>query len=294
MTRAMATAALTAKDNEIEVKLAEVDVKLAEAELANAGPGMPRQVLELKIEQAKLKLERAQTRTKGRLSQVEADQRAKVAVLEQETLRQREAEAELKQCELLAPIDGIVLNYVPATGRFAGGAIMEPGAQVREGQKLLRVAGLKQFVVATRIHEAVISTVRNGQAARVRIDAFPDRQLRGKVTQVSPVAAPADWRADVKVYPVTVAIDDPPPRLKPDMTAEVQIVTGERKGVVQVPIKAIVRVGRDRFCFVKSGTELVERQVVTGAAGATSVEITDGLKEGDLVVTDPPALLGRQ
>jgi multidrug efflux pump subunit AcrA (membrane-fusion protein) len=74
------------------------------------------------------------------------------------------------------------------------------------------------------------------------------------------------------------------------MTGEANIATGERKAVLQVPLKAVVSAGKDRVCFVKSGQELLERKVVTGASNASSIEIKDGLKDGDLVVTDPAAI----
>jgi hypothetical protein len=54
-----------------------------------------------------------------------------------------------------------------------------------------------------------------------------------------------------------------------------------------------VGTGRDRVCFVRSDQELQERRVVTGAVGETTVEIREGLREGDLVAADLPALLVR-
>ena len=286
---------LARKDSDTTIRLAEIDVQLAEAELDEAGAGKPKRALALKVEQAKLKLEQARTRTKARVQQAEAGVRVKAAVAEQEAARRAHVEAELKECEVLAPVDGLVGYPAAPAGRFGRAAApTEPGADVREGQLLVRIIDLKQLLLATRIHESVISTVRPGQPVEVRIDALPDRRFKGKVARVSPIAAAADWqRADVKVYPVEVAIEDAPAGLKPAMTGEVRIMTAERKGVVQVPIPAVVRAGRDRVCFVKSGQELVERKVLPGAVGATAVEIREGLKEGDVVLTDPAGLLGR-
>jgi HlyD family secretion protein len=128
----------------------------------------------------------------------------------------------------------------------------------------------------------------------VRVDAFPATVSKGKVAQVSPTAAAADWaRADVKVYPVTVSLDDTPPGLKPSMSAEVRIATGEKKGVLLVPARAVLGIGTGRYCFVKTDKELVEREVVTGASDGANVEITAGLQEGDVVLADPSAVLSR-
>lgn len=275
-------------ESEVDSRLAEIDVKLAELQLNDPPAGQTKPMLELKVERAKLLYERTRARGKGQLRQAEAAYRARSAALELETRRFKEKETELQQCVLISPIDGIAIYYVPETGRFGGAAaVVAVGEPVREGQKLLRVFDLSKFAVATRVHEAMISSVRNGQTSKVRVDAFPGREVSGKVSQISPVAALSDWRmADVKVYPVTISLDNAPQGLKPGMTAELQITTGERKGVIQVPIKSIATVGRERFCYVKAGDDLVERKVVVGASNSTAAEIREGLKEGERVLAD--------
>lgn len=286
---------LVEKETAIDIRLAEIDVKLAEAELKELPAGKSKEVPELRVEQAKLKLERAGIRAKAQQAQAEAEKRARATAKAVEVERQKGTEEELKQCVLVAPMDGVVMYIVPEGGRFGRGAgLVAAGESVREGQKLMRVVGLKQFALATRVPESQVAALRVGQPAEVRVDAFPDTLLRGKVTGVSSVAsAPAFLATDVKLYPVTIAIEDPPKGVMPDMTGEVQIATGERKGVLQVPRTAVAGTWRERVCFVKSGQELIERKVVIGASGATTFEIKEGLKEGDLVIADLPALLLR-
>jgi multidrug efflux pump subunit AcrA (membrane-fusion protein) len=59
-------------------------------------------------------------------------------------------------------------------------------------------------------------------------------------------------------------------------------------------VKAIVAVGSDRVCFVKEGKEVHERKVVPGASNPSAVEIKEGLKEGDVILADPPGVLDRR
>jgi RND family efflux transporter MFP subunit len=284
---------LIKKENEIETRLAAIDVKLAEIELKDPPKDKSKEVLALKVEQAQLKLERVQARAKAQVALAETELRAKHTALEIAVKRQENYVADLKECVLTAPLDGFVVHYAGSTGRF-GPSLIAPGEPVREGQKLLQISDFKQFVIEARVHEAQISRVRSGQAVQVRVDAFPSKVLTGKVTHISPMPAKTNWNsADVKVYPVKIAIEDPPAGLKPSMTAEVHITTGEQKGALHVPIKAIMGVGRDRVCFVKSGNELVERKIVIGMSNAEVVEIKEGLKEGDQILTDLTPVLGR-
>jgi RND family efflux transporter MFP subunit len=293
LARATEGARLARREVEIEVRLAEIDVELAAAELKDPLKAAARPALQLKLEKAKLLLERAKTQAAARTAQADADLRAREAARELAAARLQAAQAELSHCVLTAPMDGLA-TYPASPGRFAAAAALAVGEAVREGQTLLRVADVSRLVVVTRVHEAQISTVRGDQTVEVRVDAFPERALKGNVAKVATVASQSDWMtSDIKVYPVTIALEETQPGLKPGMSAEVRIVTAEKKGVLQAPVQAILGSGRERFCFVKVGEELHERKLTLGSAGPMAVEVTDGLKEGDEVLANPRAALPR-
>jgi len=278
---------LVQRENAIEVRLAAINVKLAELELKDAPPGRPKEALELQVERAKLLHERAASRAKAQAAAAEAENRAKATAKELENGRLTEVQAELKNCVLLAPTDGFVVYNAPPPSRFGGTLLIAQGEFVREGQKLLRVTPLKQFVYNTSVPESQVAALHIGQQAQVRVDAMPGKTLRGKVTKVSLVADQFVWaRTETKMYPVTISIDEPPPGLKPEMSGEGQIAIGERKNVLQVPREAVVSVDGDRVCYVKTGQGLEERNVIVGAGNDASVEIRDGLKEGEVIVAE--------
>jgi HlyD family secretion protein len=296
VTAAVEEAERIKRAGEITVRLAQIEVELAEADTKEPPAGANKRVLELKVERAALRLEQVKDDVKGQQAKAIAEVRAKTHAAEVEQMRVRELEAELARCVLTAPIDGLAVYYVPEANRFAARppAVVAVGEPVREGQKLIRVVNLGRMVVGTRVHESQISTVRVGQPVRVRVDAFPGQELRGKVTQVATVASQEDWfRSDVKVYPVTITLEETPLGLKPSMSAEVKIETGQKKGVLLVPATAVVRAGRAGFCFVKTDDKLVEREVTTGATDGTSIEVTAGLQRGDIILADPRAVMGQ-
>src|SRR5262249_4720860 len=84
--------------------------------------------------------------------------------------------------------------------------------------------------------------ISRGQPARVRIDAFPDRMLKGHGQTVATMAPQTDWMSsDVKVYQTMVAIDEPMDGLKPGMSAEVTVQTDTNlEHVLTIPLQAIV------------------------------------------------------
>jgi len=80
---------------------------------------------------------------------------------------------------------------------------------------------------------------------------------------------------------------DPPPGLRPGMTAEVQILAEQIADAVQVPVQAVLERGGKHFCLVLAGEKLVSREVLLGSTNDKVVVIRDGLRENELVAVNP-------
>ncbi len=198
------------KANQVDVRLGEIAVRVAELERKQAaGADKDRQeILDLRMEQARLELERTRIQARAKEKQADAELLGCVAVAQQETTRREEVEEQLKQCVLRAPRDGIVVYFVPEQVRTTQQSIVAQGEPVREGQKLLQIPDLKNLLVNLKVHEAFVSRIKVGQPVTIRVDAFPDRVLNGKIASVATMAAQQDWlSADVKVYTTKVAIN---------------------------------------------------------------------------------------
>ena len=284
----------TQTEMDTDVRLGEINVRLAQLELKKADAD--REVVELKIEQARLLLERTRAQGRAKVTQAQANVLARRSALDAEFARLKEVQEQIGHCVLTAPKDGLVIFYAAPTSRFgAGSDLVAVGEPVREGQKLVRICDLKRFQLVTRVHESHISHIKAGQTAEVRIDAFPGKKLEGKVQQVATVASQADWlAADVKVYTVHIALADGHGlNLKPGMSGEARIDAGRSSDVLHVPSSAVLRSGRQLISFVKVGKELQRRPVTGGLRGEESIEIREGLKEGDEVLRDPAAVFRR-
>jgi RND family efflux transporter MFP subunit len=253
--------------------------------------------LEARLAEGRRTLDRARALVKARTTQAEAERAARGAVLQQEEARYREIEDEIRQSQIVAPREGLVVYHVPDPAPGGGSAaapVLAVGEPVREGQKLMRIPDLSRLVVNVRVPEAVIARVRVGQATRVRIDAFPGRDYSGKVSHVSPVPSRQDWRtADVKTYPVQVALDEAPAGAKPHMSADVTLSTSQSaEDVLTVPVQALlVPTGAgQRLCVVRTPGGLEQREVVLGPGNGKMVAVRSGLKEGEEVVLNPRSL----
>src|SRR5262249_28489355 len=158
------------------------------------------QDLKSKLAEANRALNRVKSQTRAKLAQADADRLAKDSVYKQEVSRQQEIEGEIAKCVISAPQSGLVVYYVSDQARFGGGpqrSIIAQGEPVREGQKLMQIPDLSTMVVNVRVHEAMVSALRNEmsptdkstwQPAQIRIDALPNRVLQGHVKTVDSVA----------------------------------------------------------------------------------------------------------
>jgi HlyD family secretion protein len=152
----------------------------------------------------------------------------------------------------------------------------------------------EEFRHAHRTQE--FKLVHRGQAVEVKIDALPGRVLHGHVTRVSLVPSAQDFlSADIKLYPVLIAIDDQLEGLRPGMSAQVTIHTDSHaERVLIVPLDAIVgsfRMGSIRKCYVKTPHGPEPRDVIVGLMNDQYAEIKSGLQEGDVVFRNPIVLL---
>jgi multidrug resistance efflux pump len=238
--------------------------------------------------------------------QANTDRLSKQRIYQRRLTRYHEIEAEAAKCRIVAPHDGMVIYSMSEQTRSGWGgyqALVAPGEQVREGQKLIRIAQLRRMLVQTYVHEALVGHVHGEgdvpsrsqlQKAFVRLKAYPERVFRGHVRTVGSVPYFLSGRADGTVsFRTIVAIDEPVEGLRPDMSALVTIVLDEDSPckVLTVPVDAILPgLGNHRKLYVLKEEGPEEREVVVGFSNDEEAQILSGLQEGEEVVVNPEEL----
>jgi len=228
------------------------------------------------------------------------------------------AQDNLKKTRFESPIDGTVTQL-----NIERGEIVVVGTMNNPGTVILTVADLSHMKVEADVDETDVSAVRLGQTATVKVDALPDTTLAGKVSEIanSPKVSDLGTQGQQTNFEVDAMLDNPPPSLRPGMTADVEIRTGTRKGVLHVPLQSVVVRTQEeldramrRFKGRKakesassaSGDSLAKgkseelkgvfvmekgvakfRKVRTGIASDTDIEIEGDVKPGDKVITGP-------
>mgnify|MGYP001310947624 FL=1 len=182
-----------------------------------------------------------------------------------------EARRQLADTQITTPVDGTIIELQVAEG-----------APVANLATVATVARLDDMELNVDLDETDVPRVSAGTPVRFRLDAYPDREMTGTITQIAPAA-----RSDggVTSFPVTVAVSLPEDlEARPGMNATVSIDTAVRQGVLLVPEAAVRTVGERTFVTVVHDSREEEREIRTGLRANGMVEVASGLSEGDRVV----------
>ncbi|OHB81455.1 MAG: hypothetical protein A2W31_13130 [Planctomycetes bacterium RBG_16_64_10] len=254
----------------------------------------PMQKLELegKLETTKRAVLQVERDNESMLAQAEAAFNGAQRALEKEEEKLEKYQAQLGKCKICAPQDGMVAYATERSRSHRSATTISEGAFVRERQRILTLPSLTEMQVKTAVHESVLDQVRKGLPTTVRIDAFPDRTYKGTVRLLAVMPDDGGWLSSgTKVYETIVTIDEKVERLKPGMTAIVEIHVDCLKNVLSVPVQAVVQRQADNWCYVDAGRGVERRMVTLGRTNDKFVEICAGLSEGDRVVLNPMAIV---
>ena len=184
-----------------------------------------------------------------------------------------ELQNELQDQEITAPFDGIITAVNAKQGETvsAGDPVV---SEISNGQ--LKVEG---FV--PEIHYGDIAL---GQPVRIQLDAFPGMAFPGTLGRIDPSAVLQDG---VPNFKVTVYFTNPDARIKPGLTAQAFIQTGDKENALAIPLAAVTGSGPSATVMRLTGSTSEQVHVVLGIVGTDGyVEVTSGLTQGDTVLVN--------
>jgi HlyD family secretion protein len=218
------------------------------------------------------------------------------------------AKADLEHCTITSPVDGVVISRSVDVGQTVAASLQAP--------VIFTIANdLTKMQIDTNVAEADVGVVEVDQDVDFTVDAFPQRIFHGKVVQVrnAPITV-----QNVVTYDTVIGVNNPDLKLKPGMTANVSILIAHRDDVLQVKNAALryrpadastpeVKAsagkpgalpgqgqrsgggrrlpGGARTVYILSVGRPKPVQIKTGISDGIVTEVTDGLKEGDQIVT---------
>lgn len=283
--------------------IAELDKINLESELASAKANLASSKSELDYQETNYKRMKA-LHDKGFISDDDFDiadlsyKKAKEAYLVQLQTVQK-AQTNLGYATITSPIDGVVLSKDVEEGQTVAASFSTP--------TLFTIArDLTDMQVVANVDEADIGNVRDGQRVTFTVDAFPDDTFEGRVKQVR---QQGEEESNVVTYEVVISAPNNDLKLKPQLTANVNIYTEEIENVVSVPAKAlrfspskemmndgekIKDCNATNKLWIKETNILKAYPVKTGITNGIRTQILEGVKEGTAIITNAKAKGGTE
>jgi len=197
----------------------------------------------------------------------------------------------LRETEIRSPIAGVVTRRLVQVGELVASL-----SSFSSGTPIVRVEDRSKMLVKLQINEIDVAKLRLNMVAKIAVDAFPDREFTGRVTKIAPTdlatgAAPqAGGGSAVVKYEVEVAMEGVAPELKSGMSAKCTMTVLDRANVLVLPRQYVGREEDGTYFVMLPPKDKKDKyakptkvKVEIGDSSATSMEITSGVKEGEVV-----------
>jgi HlyD family secretion protein len=244
-----------------ELQTAETAATQAQAEFRNA------QIAEQDLKTQELGLELKRQDVKLAEAQVENDQ-----------ITLSNAKQRLADTTVVAPMDGVVAQLSVQKGQIISSGITNVGG----GAPAMILSDLSRIFVLASVDESDIGKVQLDQDTDISADAFPGKRFKGKVVRIATKGVNV---SNVVTFEVRVEVTSPNKNLlKPEMTANVQVISASKQDVLVVPANALTRKqGKMLATVEKPGGITEERTVQVGLTDGEKYEVLGGLTEGETV-----------
>lgn len=268
------------------VDKAELDIKTIPVRSA-----IESERLRLGLEEAKANLKQLQEARRFLDIGEKAQVRSAELELQATKLEFRRSQANADRMLVKAPREGLVVMQ----NTFRGGEFgpIQQGDQVYPGNVFMQIVDPSSMVVNATVNQSDVQSLRIGQRARIRFDAFPGLELPGRLYLIGAITKAGGMRAQFKKdVVVRFRLEKMDPRVIPDLSASADVIIEEEENLAAIaPLEAIQSYEGDgkAFVLVRSGQGQWERrQVEVGMTSFTHVAVKSGLKAGDVVALEKP------
>lgn len=236
--------------------------------LAGARANLSKAESRLAVSEAQAQLKRAQSALEVARSRVQ--------------LSGQTYETRLRQLGANANEDGTITITAPISGIVADREATPGESGQDAGKKILTIVNGSSVQASGNIYEKDLNQVRVGQPVRVKVNGLVDRTFNGRISVVGSAV-----QGETRVVPVKVELDNADGVLKPGMFAEIEVLTDRTPvSVLAVPKSAIVETNdKKKIVFVQNGNAFQATEIALGRESGDFVEVTNGLFDGDKVVT---------
>jgi RND family efflux transporter MFP subunit len=166
---------------------------------------------------------------------------------------------------------------------------IDVGSSVFPGNKFASIPNLDKMEAVLYVLETEAVGLEEGQAVKVVIDAYPERELTGRISNISATAAPIERDNPVKYFTVVVALEQADPEwITPEAPVTAEIHINRIANTIAVPNQSIFNSDAGDWVLVREGRKLVKRPIRLGVRSANRSQVLEGLDAGEEIALFPP------
>ena len=193
----------------------------------------------------------------------QADAAVKKAQASLELAQQRLDESVIK-----APISGTI------TQRF-----LDKGGMASTTKPFVNIVNMDVVKITAKVPERELGSIKQGQKAIVKPDAYPDEEFTGKLVNISPIIDRTSQTCDIEVE-----VSNPNQRLKPGMFTRVELTVSENKVALVIPSDSFIKEGDKTYVFVADNGKAVKKVITVGISDGVKTEVISGLNPGEQLI----------
>lgn len=268
----------SARDNIVNLHYSTEELALEVENSKFEAPAIQRQA-EINLEKAERNYKQAVEGYLLRKKKEETTIRQIMIDLKKQTNVKRQTMAILREFTIKAPQQGMVIYAKTRRGeKIETGSMISPWRPV-----IAKLPDLTRMLVKTYVNEIDISKVKVGQEVEIGVDAFPGKELKGKVVSVANIGEELR-NSSANVFEVTIDVEGSDESLRPAMTTKNVIITEVLDETVYIPLECLYVQDSIQYVYVKGSKRIVE----TGKSNDNSIVITKGMNAGDELYLLPP------
>ena len=250
----------------------------------------------LAVEKAEQKMEELETKSETYRIGAEADLAGAIQKRDKAVADLEKAKSSLANLTLRSPIDGTI-NLLPnsraRTSILSSGnrSVFKEGDSLWAGASLAEIPDLSTIQVTAPVFEAERGKIRLGQPVLVRVEAVPDKEHEGIVSNISPIT-----KVDYSTYPYRKSFEmdvdfiQPDPRLKTGMTGTVRVEVERLPDSIMIPSAAVFDKENGMVAYVVTSSSYEERSLQLSHRNSNLVRVLKGLARGEQVLLEDPTL----
>lgn len=292
--KARAQQLLAEEQIKTEMMSAEFSLERArlDASTRDVIPAIENEKYVLSLQKAEQKLREVKSKMESRRIGAEADITAILRRHDKAKADLEQAERNMEALTLTSPSDGVLTLLPNSRSRsvYSGSApIYKEGDRTYPGNAIAEIPDMSTIQAKTAVLEADRGRVMNGQPAILNIEAVPDREHRGRVKEISPLAQ-LDYSdfMTIKNFGLVIELENPDPKLRPGMMTGVRIEVERVHDAIVIPSEAVFSKNGQTVAYILSDGMYRERPLTLARRGTGQVMVSKGLKPGDRITLKDP------